>query len=273
MKSVPGYPYDERLLRASRLYKRSRQLYVRGGGKFVPTLVSSQRTLSSAILIENVIEYTPLDRELHWRLTDPIERRNPKAVLALKPFASSLFHEQNHRVLWKLLPPAPKKGRGELRRYLNFAESLVIVTDMALGDELGPQTAGPLKELGIVYDPGTDVVKACKTKRVYRNYLQACMEATYLRLEHYEPKLVEQAVTTHHSNLAAPLLKRALKRAAQLNTGFVVETNLLWQERHHKAAAAALSRKAGEPLVLADDPSENFKQYRWAEQWFDTIGL
>ena len=96
-----------------------------------------------------------------WSAIDPIESRNPERLLHLRTYSTSLFHEQNHRILWKLLPPAPVE-KNALRRYLNFAESLVITLDMALGDELGAKLAPLFYLTGVTYDPGTTVREELK---------------------------------------------------------------------------------------------------------------
>lgn len=237
--AVAEQPFDNELLRLSKLYRRSRELYVKGGGQFRPTLVSPGRALTSAMLLENVIEYTPMASELEWALTDKLERKNPRRVDELKRYSSSLFHEQNHRILWRALPPAPS-SRGALRRYMNFAESLVIVTDMALSDELGFKRASKLFRFGVIYDPGTDVKRAARSLRAYRNYLQACLHATYLHLELFDDQLIEQVIAALYPNAGAKLLARALVRAANLNKGFIARTNQVWQQRH-----ATASRESG----------------------------
>jgi hypothetical protein len=269
--AVADYPFDAQLLARSALYRRSRKLFAEGGGTFRSTLVSSARTLSSAILLENTIEYTPLARELLWAATDPIERRNPATLTSLRKFIPSLFHEQNHRILWKRLPAAPVKP-GPLRRYLNFAEALVITADMALADELGPGLASDFKAVGVIYDPGTDVRERAPSKRDYRNYLQACLHATYLNLEVFKPEVIAQVTRALYAN-AGPLADRAVARAANLNKGFIIQTNLNWQRKHRKAVLKALATGPAARLDLEDDPLNNRQQYMFAEHWFELLGL
>ena len=270
LRALPEFPFDRHLLAASHLYRVSRFLYTEGGGKFEARLVSSARTLSSPILLEQRIEYAPIESELFWRANDPIERRNPHALRELKPYISSVFHEQNHRVLWRVLPPAPRSAVG-LRRYLNFAEALVIVTDMALGDELGAARAGFLKQLGVIYDPGSAVSAKKLGRRAYRNYLQACMYATYLALEGFDIGLIAKVIAALYPN--TPLAGRAVERASNLNQGFIARTNLVWQRKHGQQAMKTLSAKRGKALILAEDPMTNWQQYLFAEKWFDQVEL
>lgn len=269
---VEEQPFDGELLRSSRLYRKSRELFTKGGGRFRAALVSPGRALTSHLLLENVIEYTPLASELKWALTDKIERRNPRAVAELKRYSSSLFHEQNHRILWRALPPPPSK-RDALRRYLNFAESLVIVTDMALSDELGLKRASEFHRFGVIYDPGTDIRRVLRNARSYRNYLQACLHATYMQLELFEDEIVAKVIESLYSNVEPRILRRAIERAANLNKGFITQTNLVWQKRHAQSVAKVFGRKSARSLELVDNPVNNIEQYKLAEAWFDLLGL
>lgn len=270
---MAGYPFDRELLSRSRLYRVSREIYLKQGGTFVPALVSNSRSLSSAALLENYIEYTPAEAELEWALTDRLERRRHGSRGQVLRYMSSLYHEQNHRLLWRLLPRPPQSAAA-LRRYLNLAESLVIVADMALGDELGPRVAKALRDANVVYDPGTTVRKAASHSRVYRNYLQACLYATYLALEGYEPRVVAEVVTALYEAFMTPaLLRRALDRALRLNPGFIRDTNLVWQRKHRAKVATRLGRGTGPRLELDAHPLNNVAQYRLGEAWFDRLGL
>lgn len=269
------YPFDEKLLGLSALYQTSRKLYLKNGGIFEATLTSSARTLSSPILVENRIEYTPLQTQIVWAATDKIEKRSPQSLAELRKFISSVFHEQNHRILWRLLPPAPKETAA-LRRYLNFAEALVIVMDMALADELGTRYAPLFNRVGVIFDPGTSIREKKIDRRGYRNYLQACLYATYLHLELFDPDDIAAIVSSLYQN-AGSNLNRAILRAGRLNRGFIARTNLVWQKKHRKLVQQALGAfKAGrdhQPLELQSDPTVNFQQYLWAEKWFDCMGV
>lgn len=154
-------PFDALLLRFSPLFRQSRQLFLKQGGRYFPTLLSSPRTLSSPKLLEQTIEYSPIERELIWSATDPIESKSVRLerLFETRAYTTSLFHETNHRILWKFLPPPPPLGKtgSAVSRYLNFVESLVVTLDMALGDELGPELSQVLYLAGVTYDPGTEL--------------------------------------------------------------------------------------------------------------------
>jgi hypothetical protein len=268
---VKDQPYDQLLLVKSSLYRQSRRLYLKQSGRFHSTLVSSARTLSSPILLTPIIEYTPLESELRWRATDPIEKQHPERLHELKKYISSLYHEQNHRLLWNLLPSAPKKLE-LLGKYLNFAESLVITLDMALADQLGPQTAALLKIVGVIYDPGTSVRKEVKSGRMYRNYLQAALHATYLNLELFHPEYIREVVLELFPNLGS-LAERAINRSLNLNAGFISKTNLAWQKKHRSQVIEKLAKRSESAIELPKEAHNNRIQYMIAEQWFDLMGL
>jgi hypothetical protein len=271
--TLPEHAFDSLLLDLSPLYRRSRALYRKAGGSFHATLVTSPRTLSSPILLEPRIEYTPLETELRWAATDPRQRRDPAHLLRLRTYVASLFHEQNHRLLWQLLPPPPR-GRDGVRRYLNFAESLVIATDMALGDELAPLSE-PFYLCGAIYDPGTGAraAPALRARRQYRNYLQAAAHATYLMLELYDPRRIPRGVEALFPGLGE-WATAAAERAARLDERFIARTNLAWQRQHGARAGRILrSRARGPELRLPTSPMDHRLQYLWAEKWLERIGL
>jgi hypothetical protein len=272
LQGLKGQPFDAELLALSPLYRRSRKLYLDGGGVFDPTLVSTPRTLSSPILLEPRIEYSPIERELVWAATDPVQAKDPSHLLTIRTFASSVFHEQSHRILWRRLPPPPRRDSAALRRYLNFVESLVIALDMALGDELGPALAATFYLCGAIYDPGTTVRRG-RGSREYRNYLQATLHATYLALELYEPENIPRAIRALYPQLGDELAERAVSRAFQLDAGFVRDTNPTWQQRHRDAILARLARLRGGSWAPPSDPMDTREQYLFAEKWFDELGI
>ena len=269
--ALQGQPFDSHLLRQSPLYLKSRRLFLKQGGKFEAAVLTSPRTLSSSALLRGKIQYSPLEDELVWVATDPIEKKSParreKHLLELITYSTSLFHEQNHRIIWKLLPPPPSAA-ASLRRYLNLAESLVITLDMALGDELGPKSARGFYLSGVTYDPGTTVKQEIKDARAYRNYLQATMHATYLHLELYNRDNIRVGIEKMFPNLGA-FANRASHRSGNLDELFINLTNPDWQVRNRRAVLKDLGQKGKKPLILSEDPSENWTQYLIAEKVFD----
>jgi hypothetical protein len=220
---LPEQPFDRLLLESSRLFQRSRKLYRWVGGGHRPALLSTPRSLSSPTLLIPMIQYSPTESELIWMATDPAESRQSDGLLGLRTWTTSLFHEQNHRTLWALLPPPPSSRKG-VRKYLNFAEALVIATDMALGDELGPELARMFYLVGTVYDPGTEVRAEIDSRRLYRNYLHAAVYASYLVLELFEEEEVRMGVRALYPQ-AGEFGERAVTRAGRLDRSFLERTN------------------------------------------------
>lgn len=268
-------PFDGLLYAISPLYRQSRKRYLEVGGRFRSLLVSSPRTLSSPTLLEPIIQYSPLETEMIWASTDPAESGNEHHLLTLRTYVGSLFHEQNHRSLWTLLPPPPRDVTG-IHRYLNFAESLVITSDMALGDELGTELARKFYLTGTIYDPGTDVRRSKLSRRDYRNYLQAAMHATYLNLEFYDPADIERGISALFPGIGK-LAQRASRRSGNLDRAFVWKTNPAWQKKQGGKVYQTLTKrrnlKREQPLLLSDDPMDNRLQYLFAEKWFEALGL
>ncbi|MBL7544382.1 MAG: hypothetical protein JNL11_11245 [Bdellovibrionaceae bacterium] len=254
------YPFDAQLLNLSPLYLKSRQLYTELGGTFNPRICSTMRGLSAQDLFADTIDYTPSLTQITWfaeNLNDVVDPE--KELESLERYNEiSVFHEQNHRVIWRLLPPAPK-GQRELGRYLNFAESLVVVLDIALGNQLGPKHSPIFEQMKIIYRSAGRTSKS-KSKR---DYFLAVFVATYLLLELINPEDIQAAV-----NYILPgqktLNHTAVHDSLELSELFTRITNPEWQARFWKQAQKKLAKKhAGnsiqelslpqDPLDLSDD--------------------
>lgn len=243
--------------------------------------MTSPRSLSSAILLENRIQYSPTEDELLWQATDPAERTNDEALLRLVGYSTSLFHEQSHRILWRILPPPADRKPGGLSRYLNLVEAIVVGLDMALGDELGPKLSALGYLTGTLYDPGS--YADFENARERRNYLQVAIRATYLALEFHEKKDVQRALrgwAPHWMpSLRGEAFDHAINRALRLDTAFIRVTNPLWQDKHLAAFGRFIStrhRKGGKksPTIdLSRDPAEWVGPYLAIERVFDALSL
>lgn len=264
-------PFDRLLLAASPLYREVRRQFLRQEGRLEPALLSSPRSLSGSILLEDRIQYSPIESELLWTATDPGEPA--ERLLDLRTFTTSVFHEQVHRLLWRFLPPSTTDS-DSIRRYLNLAESLVVMTDMMLSDTLGPGLAKQLYLTGALYDPGTSVRRTVRAGHRYRRYLCVAAYATYLNLEFYHPKDVRKVIealfgSERHSVAAA-------ERALRLDRQFVVRTNPAWQVRNQKPVLEFLSaRYSGSTaaLQLPEDPLQHDQATFWADRWLEQLGI
>jgi len=271
------YPFDNQLLCASRLYRESRQQYLSLGGVFKAKMCSTMRSLSAQDLFVDEIEYSPSWSEMLWFKDHSHEVVDPEAeIAALCRFSEiSLFHEQNHRIIWRLLPPAPMEER-DLCRYLNFAESLVVVIDLALGDELGKKTSPVFEQMKVIYRSGGRDSWAQESKAVYRQYLLALLCTTYYSLELINTEDILGAV-----DYVLPgqkkMNKAAVRRGLELSELFTRITNPQWQERYWKVAGMRLKKmhkgSSADPLYLPEDPLDLAEEFYLALQVFDHFGL
>ena len=275
--SISEYPFDLQLLTASTLYRQSRSSYRKLGGVFSPRVSSTMRGLSAQDLFKNEIDFTPSHSEMAWfnvhfnEIVDPYEQ-----VVALTRFNEiSVFHEQNHRVIWQLLPPAPEEQR-DFCRYLNFAESLVVTLDLALGDELGLKISPVFERMKVIYRDGGRAPFKKSSKKIYRQYLLAILCATYFILE-----LIHTDDILGALNYIFPAQKKmnrlAFLRSLEINELFTRVTNPQWQERLWKISLTKLKKiqaqSMEQALYLPEDPLDLEEEFIIADRIFDYYGI
>ena len=274
---VPELPFDEQLLNLSSLYRQSRKLYLKLGGVFLPKVSSTMRGLSTHDLFKNEIEYTPALSELKWlrefgyQLGDANDR-----IFSLMQFTEiSIFHEQNHRIIWRELPPVPEE-KEDVRRYLNFAESLVVTLDMALGDQLGLELSKAFERMKVIYHPGAKDSPVNSSKAEYRKYLLAILTATYYALEGMYYDDVLAAVDYVLAGQKA-LNRKAVKRALSLSEIFTQVTNPEWQNLYWKSGQQKLQKiqkgSQADTFYLPADPLDLEEEFVVALRIFDHFGL
>lgn len=274
---IDQYPFDSQLLNTSRLYRQSRKFYLSLGGVCKPKVSSMMRSLSAQDLFKDEIDYTPSMSEMMWFKDHVHEVENPDLqIKALKYFnENSLYHEQNHRVLWRLLPPAPKE-RTALRRYLNFAESLVVTLDLALGDELGLKISLPLERMGLLYRPSAGDGWHKKSKSIYRKYLLSLLCTTYYALELINHKDILKAVDYIFPGQKL-MNKAAFHRGLELSQLFTMNTNPQWQNLYWQDASKKLAKihqhRSDEAFVISQDPLDLNIEFALARSIFDYYGL
>jgi hypothetical protein len=271
------YPFDNQLLSLSRLYRESRKRYLSLGGIYAPRVCSTMRSLSAQDLFKDEIDFTPSSSELMWFKDHVHDVVDPLAEIeCLSSFNEiSLFHEQNHRVIWRLLPPAPSEER-DLCRYLNFAESLVVTLDLALGDELGRRLSPIFERMKVIYRPGGRNKYFGESKEAYRRYLLALLCSTYYSLELINYEDILKAVDYLFPGQKR-MNKEAVRRGLELSEHFTRITNPLWQERYWKTARTKLKRmhvgSAEAPLYFPEDPLDLEEEFFLARRIFDYYGL
>lgn len=271
------YPFDGQLLGASRLYRESRKAYLALGGSYNQRICSTMRALSAQDLFKDEIDFTPSFSELMWFKDHAHELSDPEAEMrALLRFNEiSVYHEQNHRVIWRMLPPAPTEQR-DLCRYLNFAESLVVTLDLALGDELGSKVSNILEQMKVIYRPGGKDKWLSESKEVYRRYLLSLLCATYYVLEMTHPDDILGAVDYLFPD-QKKLNREAVRRGLELSELFSRVTNPQWQERYWKTARTKLQKmhegSEEPPLYLPEDPLDLEEELIIAREIFAFYGL
>ena len=275
--ALAEYPFDLELLGLSPLYRTSRQKYLSLGGSFQPRICSTMRSLSAQDLFCAEIDYSPAATEMLWFFEHHREVSDPAQELtALGRFHDiSLFHEQNHRVVWQLLPPPAAFDGAAIRRYLNFAESLVVMLDVALGDETGVLSE-PLLRLNLLYRPASGVGTEGYSKVEYRHYLLAVFCGTYLLLERIHKRDILKAV-----NYIFPeqndINKKAVRCSLELSPDFSEVTNPQWQLRFSKVAGQKLKalhkNSKLNVLTLPQDPLDLEQEFIFAENTLKLFGL
>ncbi|MBC7386224.1 MAG: hypothetical protein H7301_08715 [Cryobacterium sp.] len=279
---LAGQAFDAFFLAQSSLYRKSRELFLEADGEFQARLSSSPRSLSSAILLENRIQYSPTEDELFWMATDDAEKKNDEGLLRIVSYSTSVFHEQTHRILWQILPLPRTRKPEDLRRYLNFIEAVVVGIDMALGDELGPELSSFGYLSGTIYDPGS--YAQFESARERRNYLHIAIRTTYLALEPFDATKVDRALSQWLPEWMPSLPREAgvhaVKRALRLDDAFIEVTNLAWQKKHLETFKKFLGEKArakrgmnSAVFTLSPDAQSWIDPYLVVEKVFDHLGL
>ncbi len=274
---VPDLPFDLQLLNSSAVYLASRKLYLSLGGTFSPRVCSTMRGLSAQDLFKDEIEYTPALSEMKWlqEFGYQVGDAHDELTALLRFSEISLFHEQNHRVIWRLLPRVPE-NQDDIRRYFNFAESLVVTLDMVLGDQLGPKISDAFERIKAIYHPSGRDGYVTKSSAEYRQYLLAILTATYFTLEHMHTADILNAVQYVLSGKNA-VNKVAVKRALQLSEIFTHITNPQWQSIYWKTGQMKLKklqRKSKEGVLhLPEDPLDLDGELMLAHRVFDCFGI
>ncbi len=258
--TVPAFPFDQQLLTASPLYRQSRKHYFNFGGLFKPQVSSMLRSLRAQDLFKDEIEYTPSFAEMLW-FKDNLHILEVSdlhlQVAAFKQFnENSLFHEQNHRIIWRLLPPAPAEPLA-FRRYLNFAESLVVMLDLALGDQLGNKLSPVFERMNVIYRPSGGPSIYQLSRLIYRKYLLSLFLTTYYALELIHHGDILKAVNYVFPGQSS-LNKKAVQRGLELSELFTLNTNPQWQNLYWKPAQKSLHKlnrdRNDNPFFIALDP-------------------
>ncbi|MFZ3229689.1 MAG: hypothetical protein WA160_05765 [Pseudobdellovibrio sp.] len=269
--SVQGQPFDSELLHLSSIYRKSRKLYLDSGGTFTSCYVSKDRLLLSSNLLYKNIEYNSIEKQLDWA-SQQSEQKRIKEILFVNKIAVNIFHEQNHRILMKILPAAPIESVN-LRRYLNFTESLVVAIDLCLGHQINKKMGLFFQLVGVTYQQGFGRETQFLSKRIYRDYLHAYAYSVFLSLCLYPQKEASKVIGKLFFHLDQEILKQLMIRSYGTGTLFGKTTNIEWQKNNKKEVIKVYSKIKGKPLVISSDPLDYSQLYHIGEQWFDMLGL
>jgi hypothetical protein len=275
---VRGQLFDRHLLRISPLYRRSRRLFRETGGKFVPDYMSKVRMLTSPTLIDPDIHYTPYADEIVWVTSSKtfVKAFDPLVLKAMKESITAIYHEQNHRILWHLLPP-PGPRRKAFKRYLHFAESIVVALDTACSNELGRSLGLVFNQCGVLVTIGNRTVfEQVPSAAAYRRYLVAHAFSNYLNLELYVPRQVITFVAGQFSDLGQLATHAAEDAIGSLDVDFIRTTCPSWEGQHSDVALQKLRARAldGVPtLTMPEDPSDKALFEHVANRIFALYGI
>lgn len=151
-----GVPFDRLLLKRSPVYRSTRVLARRLGIRLVPEVSSVSRGMTVFDPRDNHVIYTPIDQELRWTVEKIGDRKGDLQLKCdqletLRGFVTSVFHDLNHRILYRtLVPTKAEKSFESVKFYLAMVESLAMIRDVQLSSDLGPMSS-PLMWLNVIY--------------------------------------------------------------------------------------------------------------------------
>ena len=268
-----GQFIDRHLLWISPLYRRSRQLFLQTSGNFVPSYLSLVRALTSPTLIDPNIHYTPYQDELVWVTSRGsfLKAFDPLFLKTMKETITPIYHEQNHRILWNILPP-PGPDYRTFKRYLHFAESIAVALDAACSNELGRPLGQIFNLCGVLANFGDPTAFQTMNRPTYRRYLKAHAYSNYLYMELYQPRQVIEFICRHFRDDLGPLALHAAEDAiGGLNIDFVRVTCPSWENQHLRYAHKQLRKRAeaeASTLTMPADFRDLIVFERMAERLF-----
>ncbi len=238
--TLQNQPFDSLMLHISPLYRKSRQLYLDQGGQFLSEVSSKYREIYSPLLIEPIVQFSPVGNELRASALNP--KRVPFQPVLMN-YITHVYHEQNHRNFWPLFPRPPKNVTA-LFAYLAFGEGLAFALEYALACELGKVLASALYKAKVVYAnfeqmPGKFVRQKCRPE-----YLTLLAYCYCLRLcQVPEEQLVRTVVGLRPPTKA--LAQRALLESQFMDPNFVNQTVVTWFRENYRHVQVRLKTGTG----------------------------
>ena len=240
--------FDRFMLYSYPLYLKSRQLALGFDCEFQHIHSDISFQLIENTLLTNRIQIVPLENECRWTAFDP-QFKNSLHILHVLYNISSVFHEQNHRVLWSLLPKCAPGGRA-LKNYLNFAESLTMTLDYALAHTIQPKMAWFLQLTGVSYR-GAQFRKHSKDKKNYPTFLVSFCIGQLMYFDFCKKREVKKFLYEKFQ-VKNEIISDAVDMAFTIESEFNTETNRQWQIKYKKDCEKFLVRKSKNTLNLTN---------------------
>ena len=270
----PELPFDRFLLSYSQHYLQTRKIAEKIGCSLVPEVVSLSRSLTNFSPSSARIEFSPLRSELNWLLTSNADRKTRLSVFSdLTKITSCAFHDLNHSILFRLLRPQTElKNSKSIAYYYTFIESLVILRDLMLADELGP-IGLPLKTLGVVYR---------NNSRPKRSVTYLSFEEFYSYFSYTYLSLLGFSKTKARAALKHTGIRFTPHPALDTNQDFIDHTHAYWMKKHFKqfGRRLVLPKKAkrgalriqirfSSELAQIEDREQMYRVYLWMRDFFE----
>lgn len=245
---VKNQIFDRFMLYSYPLYLKSRQLAIENDCKFEHIHSDIAFQLIENTLLTKRIQIVPLENECRWAAFD-LQYKNSLHIMHVLHNISSVFHEQNHRILWSLLPKCSQGGRA-LKNYLNFAESMTMTLDYALAHKIQPKMAWFLQLIGVSYR-GAHFRKHSNDKKNYSDFLVAFCIGQLMYFDFYKKRDVKKFLKEKFPN-QADIISDAVDMAFTIESEFNTETNHQWQMKYKKDCEKFLVRKSKNTLNLSN---------------------
>jgi hypothetical protein len=222
---------DRELLQLSALYAQSRTLFLNCGGSYRFELASKSRSIMTSGVIEECVPVSPVYREVLWcARSSKISRQERERADFLFECVTPLFHEQNHRILWRVLPAPANESDACWRKYLVFCESVVVALDYLISMELGKGVGDFFGRVGCLYYWDSAQRNKCgMNEKELPQKISLFVYAVFCALTGVpQASIVQQLLHRAPSKWVLDVVKTT----SELSRGFVNKAHLQWQERY-----------------------------------------
>jgi len=163
-------PLDRFLLMYSTHYRCTREKAARLGVIIEPKNMTRHNILAKFLPNSKSVPFVPAHRLRLLVFTGKADLGLKAFRETLQPKMWSLYHELNHAILYRLLPPPDSILDDDLKNYLNLIESLASFRDLTLGCEVG-NISSTLTQALIVYRRSDHKVPKLISRRLFQSYV------------------------------------------------------------------------------------------------------